>query len=163
MFTYSSVLNINYVRSEILVSCLVYFFFKQIVDICFNKAYYQESYILIIENSSVVTVLLFLNIWILTFYCFRLKNVLGLSGIEPLLGFSSLLWLSKLSSNHSATVTTLLFSIISEKNRLYLDISSVPNVHMWSVWFVITCGRFVSCFCIARIHFKSSHARQFWT
>jgi hypothetical protein len=31
-------------------------FFKQIVDIFFNKAYYQESYILIIEYSSVVTV-----------------------------------------------------------------------------------------------------------
>jgi hypothetical protein len=31
-------------------------FFKQIVDIFFNKAYYQESYILIIGNSSVVTV-----------------------------------------------------------------------------------------------------------
>jgi hypothetical protein len=27
-------------------------FFKQIVDIFFNKAYYQESYILIIEYSS---------------------------------------------------------------------------------------------------------------
>jgi hypothetical protein len=32
----------------ILINC----FFKQIVDICFNKAYYQESYILIIEYSS---------------------------------------------------------------------------------------------------------------
>jgi hypothetical protein len=31
-------------------------FFKQSVDIVFNKAYYQESYILIIEYSSVVTV-----------------------------------------------------------------------------------------------------------
>jgi hypothetical protein len=29
---------------------------KQIVDIFFNKTYYQESYILIIEYSSVVTV-----------------------------------------------------------------------------------------------------------
>ena len=36
----------------ILITC----FFKQIVDIFFNKAYYQESYILIIEYSSVVTV-----------------------------------------------------------------------------------------------------------
>ena len=35
----------------ILISC----FFKQIVDI-FNNAYYQESYKLIIEYSSVVTV-----------------------------------------------------------------------------------------------------------
>ena len=66
-------------------------------------------------------------------------------------------------------------------SRLYLDIirsfkwkesfifryfkvfQSVPNVHLWSVWFVITCGWFVSCFCIARIHFKSSHTRQSWT
>jgi hypothetical protein len=31
-------------------------FFKQIVDIFFYKSYYQESYILIIEYSSVVTV-----------------------------------------------------------------------------------------------------------
>jgi hypothetical protein len=30
--------------------------FKQIVDILFNKTYYQESYVLIIEYSSVVTV-----------------------------------------------------------------------------------------------------------
>jgi hypothetical protein len=36
----------------ILINC----FFKQIVDILFNNAYYQESYILIIEYSSVVTV-----------------------------------------------------------------------------------------------------------
>ena len=28
---------------------------------------------------------------------------------------------------------------------------------------LLTVGRFVSCFCIARIHFKSSHTRQFWT
>jgi hypothetical protein len=31
-------------------------FFKHIVDIFFKKAYYQESYILIIEYISVVTV-----------------------------------------------------------------------------------------------------------
>ena len=36
----------------ILINC----FFKQIVDIFFNNAYYQESYILIIEYSNVVTV-----------------------------------------------------------------------------------------------------------
>jgi hypothetical protein len=36
----------------ILINC----FFKQIGDIFFNKAYYQESYILIIGCSSVVTV-----------------------------------------------------------------------------------------------------------
>jgi hypothetical protein len=42
------------------LSCVLYIlincFFKQIIDIFFNKAYYQESYILIIEYSSVVTV-----------------------------------------------------------------------------------------------------------
>ena len=36
----------------ILINC----FFKQIVDIFFNNAYYQESCILIIEYSSVVIV-----------------------------------------------------------------------------------------------------------
>ena len=57
---YSSVLNINYVRSEILVSCLVYFeqlLFLIKLLIFFYKAYYmyQELYILIIEYSNVVT------------------------------------------------------------------------------------------------------------
>jgi hypothetical protein len=33
------------VSSEMLVSCLVYCFFKQIVDTFFNKAYYQEPYL----------------------------------------------------------------------------------------------------------------------
>jgi hypothetical protein len=41
--------------SEILVPCLVYCFFKQIVDIFFYKSYYQESNILIIAYGSVVT------------------------------------------------------------------------------------------------------------
>jgi hypothetical protein len=39
-----------------LYSVLYIAFFKQIVDILFNKAYYQGSYILIIEYSSVITV-----------------------------------------------------------------------------------------------------------
>ena len=54
-------MNYWYARSEILVSCLVYCFFKQIVDIFLNKAYYQESYILIIEYSIVVTVVEWLD------------------------------------------------------------------------------------------------------
>jgi hypothetical protein len=41
----------------ILINC----FFKQIVDIFFNKAYSQESYILIIEYSSVFTVAVWLD------------------------------------------------------------------------------------------------------
>ena len=36
----------------VLINC----FFKQTVDIFLSKVYYQESYILIIEYSSVVTV-----------------------------------------------------------------------------------------------------------
>jgi hypothetical protein len=55
---YSSGLNINIARSEILVWCLVYIdqllFFKQIVDIFFSKAYCQELYILITEYCNVV-------------------------------------------------------------------------------------------------------------
>ena len=63
---YSSDLNINYARSEILVLLyalyiLINCFFKQIVDIFFNKAYSQESYILIIEYSSVFTVAVWLD------------------------------------------------------------------------------------------------------
>ena len=45
-------LNYLYRVLYILINC----FFKQIVNIFFIKAYYQESYILIIEYSSVVTV-----------------------------------------------------------------------------------------------------------
>ena len=60
-------------------------------------------------------------------------------------------------------LSILVQDLSSEKNCLYLDISSVPNVHLWSVWFVITCGRFVSYFCIARIGFKSWRTCQFWT
>jgi hypothetical protein len=49
-FTYSSVVNINYARSEILA------FLNKLLIFFFNKAYYQESNILIIADSSVVTV-----------------------------------------------------------------------------------------------------------
>ena len=59
LWEYSSGLNINIARSEILVWCLVYIdqllFFKQIVDIFFSKAYCQELYILITEYCNVVT------------------------------------------------------------------------------------------------------------
>ena len=47
------------------LSCVLYIlincFFKQIVDIFFNKAYNQVSYILIVEYSTVVTVAEWLN------------------------------------------------------------------------------------------------------
>ena len=62
-------------------------------------------------------ILLFLNIWTLTFYCFRLKNAfylfLGFRVSNHCWAFQCLFWLSKLPSNHSATVTTLLYAIIS--------------------------------------------------
>ena len=43
-------MNINYARSEILA------FLNKLLIFFFNKAYYQESNILIIADSSVVTV-----------------------------------------------------------------------------------------------------------
>ena len=45
----------------------------------------------------------------------------------------------------------------------YINIlQNVPNVHIWSVWFVTTVD--LSCFvCIARIWFKSSCTCPFWT
>ena len=56
-------------------------------------------------------ILLFLNIWTLTFYCVRLKNVFYILWdflvSNHCWAFQSLLWLSTLPSNHSATVTTL--------------------------------------------------------
>ena len=62
-------------------------------------------------------IFLFLNIWTWTFYCSRLKNVLRIFRAfrvsNHCWAFSSLLRLSKLPSNHSATVTTQLYSIIS--------------------------------------------------
>jgi hypothetical protein len=62
-------------------------------------------------------ILLFLIIWTLIFYCFMLKTVQfilwNFRESNHYWGFSSLLWLSKLPSNHSATATTLLYSIIS--------------------------------------------------
>ena len=52
----------------------------------------------------------------------------------------------------------------NEKNRLYLDISRPFECPKCSPMFCLICyylRRFVSCFCIARIHFKSSPTRQF--
>ena len=46
----------KYLNGVMYIPLLIHCLFKQIVDILFNKAYYQESYILIIEYSSVVTV-----------------------------------------------------------------------------------------------------------
>jgi hypothetical protein len=54
--SYSSVLDINYARSEILISCLVYidqlFFLNKLLIFFFNKAYYDESCILLIVFSK---------------------------------------------------------------------------------------------------------------
>jgi hypothetical protein len=48
--------DLKYLYRVLYIACLVYCFFKQIVDILFYKSYYQESNILIIAHSSVVTV-----------------------------------------------------------------------------------------------------------
>jgi hypothetical protein len=67
---------------------------------------------------------LFLNIWTLTFYCFRLKNafylLLGFRVSNHCQAFQSLFWLSKLPSNHSATVTTLLYTFTCGLSDLLL-------------------------------------------
>jgi hypothetical protein len=72
-----------------------------------------------------------------------------------------------ISFTYFSDVTLLFEQWIIFKNLqfilLFLNIWTLTFYCLWSVWFVITCGRFVSCFCIARIHFKSSHTRQFWT
>ena len=56
-------------------------------------------------------------IWTLTFYCFRLKNAfylfLGFRVSNHCWSFQRLFWLSKLPSNHPATVTTLIYALIS--------------------------------------------------
>jgi hypothetical protein len=51
----------NYAGPEILVSCLIYIDQLQIVNILFGNACYQEAYILIIQHSSVVTVVEWLD------------------------------------------------------------------------------------------------------
>jgi hypothetical protein len=59
----------------------------------------------------------------------------------------------------------LYLDISSEKNRLYLDISRSFKCPKCSPVVCLICyylrSVFVSCFCIERIHFKSSHTRQF--
>jgi hypothetical protein len=92
-----------------------------------------------------------LVIWTLTFYCFRLKNMLNI------------FWDFWISNHCWAFQVYFDFQNFHLTTRLRWPHCYTPNVHLWSVWFVITCGRIISCFCIARIHFKSSHTRQFWT
>ena len=62
-------------------------------------------------------ILLFLNIRTLTFYYFRLKNAIFIfwdfQVPNHCWAFKSLLWLSKLPSYHSSTVTIVLYFIIS--------------------------------------------------
>jgi hypothetical protein len=56
---------------------------------------------------------LFLNIWTLTFYCFRLRNVTNICWDFRVSNHCRAFWHSILPSNNSVTVTTLLYSIIS--------------------------------------------------
>jgi hypothetical protein len=104
------------------------------------------------------------------------EKIYGMAYIFTLLMFrkSNKTTINKHKTTHLYRSTSFRFSFIFRyfkvfqvKRIVYIYIihglSSVPNLHLWSVWFVITCGRFVSWFCIARIHFYSSHTRQFWT
>ena len=107
------------------------------------------------------------------FFCFNnnVSNLYNNSVVEKIYGMAYIFTLlmfrkpNKTTINKNKTTnfyrsTSFRFSFIF---RYFKVFSSIPNLHLWSVWFVITCGRFVSCFCIARINFKSSHTRQFWT
>ena len=40
---------------------------------------------------------------------------------------------------------------------MFQGLSSVPNVHLWSVWFVIFCGQFVGCFFLLREYILKVH------
>jgi hypothetical protein len=91
------------------------------VDIVYVMHFSRSDVTLLFEQwiifKNLQFIRLFLNIWTLTFYCFRLKNAFYLFVCfrvsNHCWAFQSLFWLSKLPSNHSATVTTLLFAIIS--------------------------------------------------
>ena len=91
------------------------------VDIVYVMHFSRSDVTLLFEQwiifKNLQFIRLFLNIWTLTFYCFRLKNAFYLFVCfrvsNHCWAFQSLFWLSKLPSNHSATVTTLLYDIIS--------------------------------------------------
>ena len=83
--------------------------------IYWNNTFLWRHTIIIFKNLQFI--LLFLNIWTLTFYCFRLKkrDIFWDFRVSNHCGaLKSLLWLSKLPSNHSATVTTLPNYIMSK-------------------------------------------------
>jgi hypothetical protein len=83
------------------------------VDIVYVTLLFEQW--IVFKNLQFI--LLFLNIWTLTFYCFRLENVFYSFLIFRVSNhhraFQSLFWLSKLPSKHSTTVTILLYAIIS--------------------------------------------------
>jgi hypothetical protein len=58
---------------------------------------------------------------------------------------------NKTTINKNKTIISFRFSFI------FQGLSSVPSLHLWSVWFMITCGRFVCCLCVLReyIYIKS--------
>jgi uncharacterized protein with PQ loop repeat len=94
-------------------------------------SHYCSDSVLFFQNLQFI--FLFLNIWTLTFYCFRLKNVLSrfwdIRVSNRCWAFSSLFWLVKLTSNHSATVTTLLYSIISILLWLLIVYFAIQNIN----------------------------------
>ena len=79
-------------------------------------------------------ILLFLNIWTLTYYCFRLKHVTNICWDFRVSNHYRAFWHSMLPSNLSATVTTLLSSIIS----------------IYDAWYSKICKKQISTICIKK-------------
>ena len=112
------------------------------------------------------------------FFCFNnnVSNLYTNSVVEKIYGmayvFTLLMFrkpykttINKNKTNNFQRSTSFRFSLIFRYFKvfqvkiivyiyIFQGLSSVLNVHLWSVWFDITCGRFVTCFCIARILFK---------
>ena len=109
--------------------------------------------------------LLFLRIYKLE--CILLHNTFPSAKVFSFYIFTLLMFRKPNTTTINKNKTIHFIAIRPFSSRLYLDISRsfkcLKFSPIWSVWFVITCGRFVSCFCIGRIHFKSSHTCQFWT
>jgi hypothetical protein len=84
-------------------------------------------------------ILLFLNIWTLTFYCFRLKNVFiyifwDFRVSNHCWAFCRLLWLSKLPSNHSVKQ---LINIYKTQDKYFR--SGIIYIQNWRVCELLKC------------------------
>jgi putative effector of murein hydrolase LrgA (UPF0299 family) len=126
------------------------------------------------------------------FICFNnnVSNLYNNSVVEKIygntIGMAYIFTLLMFRKSNKTTInnkTTNFYRSMSFWFSLYLDISwsfkwkesfIFRYFKVFQVSQIFTCGlsdllllavvgRFISCFCIARIHFKSSHTCQFWT